>query len=90
MSERVAAFEACDLAIDEIEIEIWYAATTAAGGAGGSGLVGTCTVGVGGLLVGEQAQLSAALPVLASAGLVVGTVSIVIERRGAHLDVHAP
>jgi len=99
VSARLAAFEACDLAVDEAEIEVWQDDAPPIGdGRGGTGggssgadggeswgamarLLGACTVGVGGLLIGEQAELSAALPLLASAGRVVGTVRLRIERR---------
>jgi len=79
VSERVAAFEACDIAVDEIDVELWEA--SADGAQLATRLLGAVTLGVGELLVGETDELNTVLPVLEPGGRVVGSVKILLEAR---------
>ena len=91
-SERVAAFEAVDLTVDEIEIEVWQAQcrppSKVAGGAVAptecrvaTQLLGSVTLGIAPLLLGESPHLEASLPVMAPGNLTIGSVHVRIEPR---------
>jgi hypothetical protein len=82
VDERVAAFEAGDLAIDELDLEIWEA-SHAVSPPMASRLVGATTVSVAKLLTGELREIAAVLPVLDVSGSVVGDVRFAIQTRGA-------
>ena len=88
VDERVAAFEAGDLAIDELDLEIWEIweashAYHAVSPPMASRLIGATTVSVAELLTGEQREIAAVLPVLdVTTGSVVGDVRFAIQTRG--------
>ena len=80
--------EAAAPAVDELEVELWEQAShgpraAAAEATGATRMLGTCAISVIELLTGERLQVSARLPVTAPSGLVVGTVHVYIEGRGA-------
>mmetsp|Transcript_33103 Transcript_33103/g.86980 ORF Transcript_33103/g.86980 Transcript_33103/m.86980 type:complete len:112 (+) Transcript_33103:2-337(+) len=75
---EVAAFETADVAVDELDIELWERADegdaktarqcTDEDGDDGSpaarAMLGTCTIGIAGLLAGELSEINAMLPTL--------------------------
>jgi hypothetical protein len=72
----VAAFEVRDLAVDELEVELWEGELNAPR----VRLLGGCTVAVGDVLAGTQRAVSgAALPVSDSSGRVLGMARVLVE-----------
>ena len=66
-------------------IEIWGTSSDSVHASDGSGppteLLGACTLSVFELLTGEQRTISAATPIAAAGGLVIGTVRVLVEAR---------
>ena len=79
VSDRVAGFEVADACLDELDIELWAAASLTGGPA--ERAIGSCTLSFANLLLGAEQTLHASLPVADVTGAVVGSIRVVVEAR---------